>query len=46
MKQSNDIKELKAFLREFNPFFNKEVFKNMTYLELIEEVKDTVKEMK
>jgi len=46
MKVSNEIKVLRAFLVEFNPFYADErILKEMTYGQLVDAVKETVKEM-
>jgi hypothetical protein len=42
---TNEIKVLREFLLEFNPFYNKTVLEDMVYDELVEAVKETVKEM-
>lgn len=42
-KIGNDIKIMKEFLEEFNPFYNKEELKDMTYWELVAVVKKTAK---
>ena len=45
MKITNEIRILREFLVEFNPFFNNEMVEKMDYVELINAVKETVKEM-
>lgn len=47
-KVTNEIKVLREFLREFSPFWNgksEDTLESLTYPELVDEVKDTVKEM-
>ena len=43
---TNEIKVMREFLREFNPFYDDEkVLDDMNYDELVEAIKETLKEM-
>jgi hypothetical protein len=42
---TNEFRVLREFLLEFNPFYNEIILKGMTYEELVNAVKETVKEM-
>jgi hypothetical protein len=42
---TNEIKVLREFLLEFNPYYDKTDLEDMNYTELVNAVKETVKEM-
>jgi hypothetical protein len=42
---TNEIKVLREFLLEFNPSYDKTDLEDMNYTELVNAVKETVKEM-
>jgi hypothetical protein len=50
-KDTNEMKVLREFVKEFSPFFNdidhngKEITDTMTYTELVNEVKEIAKEL-
>ena len=42
---TNEIKVMKNFIKEFNPYYDDEETNNFTYEEIVEIIKDIVKEM-
>lgn len=44
-KDTNELKVMKKFVKEFNPIFTEEMVKDMNYSDLVIEIKEIVKEM-
>jgi hypothetical protein len=44
MKNTHEMKVLRDFITEFNPFYTKEMVMKLNYLEMISIVKEIVKE--